>query len=54
MAYKSCENCGTKLYDGICQNCQEELYIYTNQYDDMDKPISDEFMQKVIEQERTP
>lgn len=23
----SCDNCGTKLRNGICTNCHEELYI---------------------------
>ncbi len=47
---KHCEDCGTKMYGGICSNCQEELFVYENQYEDMDKPISDEFMEKVSEQ----
>lgn len=45
-----CENCGTKKYGGICSNCQEELYIFTNQYEHMVKPISDEFADKILKQ----
>jgi len=46
-----CEDCGTKLSDGICPNCSEELFIYTEQYEYLPDNISDEFMQKVVEQE---
>ncbi len=45
-----CEDCGCKVYGGICSNCQEELYIYENQNEFMIQPISDEFMNKVEEQ----
>lgn len=45
-----CENCGCRTSNGVCQNCQEERYIFENQYEYMDKPISEEFMKKVIEQ----
>lgn len=49
MAY--CEDCGTRLSDGICPNCSEELFIFDTQYEFMDQPISDEFMEKVSEQQ---
>ena len=49
MSY--CENCGTKLSDGTCPNCEEELYIYETQYDDLPETLSDEFAEKVAEQE---
>jgi len=48
-----CTKCGSETRGGICTYCEEELYIYTYQYDDMKKPITDEFMQKVDEQENT-
>lgn len=51
MAYNTCEDCGTKLSNGICPNCSEELYIYNEQYEYLPETISDEFMDKVIEQE---
>lgn len=48
----SCINCGTKIYHGICSNCEEENYIFQNQIlaDDMNISISDEFAQKVESQ----
>ena len=45
-----CEDCGTKTYNGICQNCHEELYILDNQYEFMDKPISQQFMELADQQ----
>jgi len=39
-----CEDCGCKMYDGICPNCQEELYILTTQSDDIHFKLSDEFL----------
>ena len=27
MAYKACEDCGRKTYNGFCPNCQEEIFI---------------------------
>ena len=50
---KYCENCGCRMYGGICSNCQEELYIFENQSADIDFPLSDEFMQKVKEQRKS-
>lgn len=47
---KYCEDCGCKTSNGVCSNCQEELYIFKNQNEFMIKPISEEFMNKVIEQ----
>jgi hypothetical protein len=48
MAY--CENCGTKLSGGICSNCSEELFIFTEQNEYLPDNISEEFMNKVKEQ----
>lgn len=47
-----CEDCGTKMYGGICSNCQEELYIIENQSDAIDWPLSEEFTDKAAEQRR--
>ena len=47
----NCVNCGTKLSGGICQWCQEELYIATEQYEFL-PPLSQEFADKVEEQKR--
>ena len=27
MGYQSCENCGCRMYNGFCVNCDEETYI---------------------------
>ena len=45
-----CENCGTKLSDGICPNCEEELFITVEQAGDLEGPFSDEWNRKVDEQ----
>ena len=50
MAY--CENCGTKLSYGTCSNCQEELYIFENQWHEDPFELSDEFKEKINEQKK--
>ena len=45
-----CEDCGCKVYGGICSNCQEELYIVENQSEYIENPLSNEFLQKAKEQ----
>ena len=45
-----CVDCGTKLSDGICPNCSEELFIFREQYEHLPKTLSDEFSGKVKEQ----
>lgn len=46
-----CDYCGTTLRNGICTNCQEEMYIYDYQMDDKDRQrASASFMEKVEEQ----
>jgi hypothetical protein len=51
---KTCPDCGSKVYDGICENCQEELHIYENQIlQETEEPftqVGQEFMDKVNEQ----
>jgi len=47
---KTCGNCGTTLNGGICQWCQEELYIFTEQYEFLPENLSDEFSEKVKDQ----
>jgi hypothetical protein len=42
-----CNDCGTKLSNGTCPNCQEELYIFENQYEDLPEQLSNEFTDKV-------
>jgi hypothetical protein len=46
----NCEDCGCKLRNGICGNCQEELAIATFQSEDIDFPLSDNFKNKIEEQ----
>jgi len=45
-----CEDCGCRTTGGICSNCQEELYIFENQHEDMETPVSDKFVEKIKEQ----
>lgn len=45
-----CENCGCNLNNGICSNCQEELYIYENQNEFLPDNLSNNFIKKVKEQ----
>ena len=46
MAYESCENCGCRVYRGICVNCNEELWIEEEQGEYLDAR-SDEWNEKV-------
>lgn len=49
----TCENCGSKVYDGHCTWCHEETYIYEqNQQNDEMISFSDEFLDKVEQQEK--
>lgn len=50
MAYKACKNCGTRIYNNTCPNCQEELYIVETQSEDLPPTLSPEFSRKVSEQ----
>ena len=46
----TCVNCGTTLSGGICQWCQEELYIFTEQNEFLPDRLSEEFSNKVKQQ----
>jgi hypothetical protein len=52
MCKRYCEDCGCGKSNGICINCNEELYIMDYQYPEMDEEIefSEEFIKKVNEQ----
>jgi hypothetical protein len=50
MTYQACEDCGTRMYGGLCPNCQEEAYIFENQDTD-EAGLSDAFMTTVHEQQ---
>lgn len=39
--YKECNNCGCKVYNGACVNCDEEVFIM-EQYYELDMPLPDE------------
>lgn len=45
-----CKDCGCYEDAGICSNCHEEYHIATFQSDDIDFPLSDEFVAKIEEQ----
>lgn len=45
-----CENCGTRISDGCCPNCHEELFIFETQYEFLPDNLSDDFIDKVTEQ----
>lgn len=54
MAYRTCENCGTKLQGGRCPNCHEETFI-RDQYIEQGMPLppdDSDFIKKVAEQEK--
>ena len=50
-----CEDCGCKVYSGRCTNCNEELYILDQYYEqEMKLPDEDsDFMNKVNEQQKS-
>jgi hypothetical protein len=47
----NCVNCGTTLSGGICQWCQEELFIFTVQQEHLPDTLSEEFTAKVEQQQ---
>lgn len=47
----ACPECGCKTNNGVCSNCQEELYIIENQGEFIDN-LSQEFLVTAKEQER--
>jgi|GEM_PF-2738881 len=49
-----CADCGTRISDGCCPNCQEELFIFETQHDYLPDDLSDDFMNKVCEQAANP
>ena len=49
MAYKTCEDCGTKMHGSRCPNCHEELVILEEQGEFVES-VSQEFAEKAKEQ----
>jgi len=47
-----CRDCGCRTTNGICSNCQEELFIMTYQGEYMGDEPSEEFIEKANEQGR--
>lgn len=45
-----CANCGTKMSDGFCPNCEEEAFIHETQSEFLPDGISDEFRRLVEDQ----
>lgn len=53
MAYKDCPDCGYRMYNGLCTNCDEESYIVEQDSKNKDyTEFDDEFMGKVYEQQK--
>lgn len=50
MAYKACEDCGSRMYGGFCVNCDEEHFIadqYRADGESVPQPIADVEMEQV-------
>jgi len=50
MAYKSCENCGCRVYSGLCTNCHEVNFI-EQQYHDLGEEVPESIYKKSRENE---
>lgn len=50
---KYCEDCGCRMYDGLCSNCNEELAILERQSEYIDFPLSKEFIEKAESQRKS-
>lgn len=46
-----CPDCGCTLQNGVCSNCQEELFIIQNQSEFIKQPLSKEFTDKAKDQQ---
>ena len=48
-----CPDCGCKMYNGVCTNCHEEMYI-AEQYYELGMPIPESFQDRLndVEQEQ--
>lgn len=46
-----CEDCGTRISDGYCPNCQEEAFIFETQHEYRPDVLSDKFLEKVKKQQ---
>lgn len=41
-----CPDCGCKMYNGVCTNCHEEIYI-AEQYNDLGMEMPDSFIERL-------
>lgn len=48
MAYKTCENCGCRVYKLGCVNCDEVRYI-AEQYEELGMPVPDSILKEIAE-----
>lgn len=53
MIYRVCEDCGTKMNNGYCPNCNEEIFI-AEQYRELDEPVPQSIADKEMEQRENP
>lgn len=47
---KTCLDCGSRLNNGRCSNCQEELIINDDQMGEDPMPVSNDWKEKVKQQ----
>ena len=48
-----CEDCGSPIYKRGCTNCNEESYIYYDQVLPENVQVSDKFLNKVKQQQKS-
>jgi hypothetical protein len=46
--YHGCENCGSRVYEGYCVNCHEEVFI-AQQYEIDGEPVPDILLDRIAE-----
>lgn len=49
MSYKTCADCGCRVYDGFCQNCDEAAIIMQQHIQEPCVKLSDEFKKEAEE-----
>lgn len=45
-----CDDCGTRISDGLCPNCHEEAFIMETQTEYLPDNLSNEFRDKAYDQ----
>lgn len=51
MAYKSCDNCGERVYSGACVNCHEEIHL-ERQYEELGMIVPEAIADTAAEQRK--